>query len=279
MTVSIFLVLTSAAVFCLLFTTTIILLALAAVYFCLSVEPPERNEPPVVQPVIKATARHASASIIGPSTTAVAVVVPLRGKHRPPPMPTISEETIYEVLWACHEVPTRRQELKHSPAVFTTASTTDPSYHDAYMIMSGEPPAMPVILEESEEDLRRENFSVLSRRKDGPPPPIPAVSRTGTSTIITDEEQDTEPEIAMWAPLEFPPSSHQQQVQHTVVVVPVASTSTSTSNSSADVMEIIGGVYKGSSCTVVRCTAKMVEVQILGDSKTRRIMKTSLLWA
>ena len=100
------------------------------------------------------------------------------------------------------------------------------------------------------------------------------------STIITDEEQDTEPGIAMWAPLEFPPSSHQQQqVQHTVVVVPVASTSTSTSNSSADVMEIIGGVYKGSSCTVVRCTAKMVEVQILGDSKTRRIMKTSLLWA
>ncbi len=44
------------------------------------------------------------------------------------------------------------------------------------------------------------------------------------------------------------------------------------------ILKIIGGTYKGKKCTVLRQTAKMVEIQILGDTRTRRIMKTSLLW-
>jgi len=44
------------------------------------------------------------------------------------------------------------------------------------------------------------------------------------------------------------------------------------------ILKITGGKYKGKMCTVVRPTAKMVEIQILGDTRTRRIMKTSLLW-
>ncbi len=44
------------------------------------------------------------------------------------------------------------------------------------------------------------------------------------------------------------------------------------------ILKIIGGKYKGKMCTVLRHTPKMVEIQILGDTRTRRIMKTSLLW-
>ena len=44
------------------------------------------------------------------------------------------------------------------------------------------------------------------------------------------------------------------------------------------ILKITGGKYKGKMCTVVRPTAKMVVIQILGDTRTRRIMKTSLLW-
>ena len=47
---------------------------------------------------------------------------------------------------------------------------------------------------------------------------------------------------------------------------------------SSQMLNITCCMYKSSSCTVVRSTAKMMVVQILGESQTRWIMQSSLSW-
>jgi hypothetical protein len=69
-------------------------------------------------------------------------------------MPAIYEETEHDMLWASFEVPACQQVKP--PSVLLGVKD---SCGDAYMIMSGEPPVMPVIYEETEEDLWRDNFS------------------------------------------------------------------------------------------------------------------------
>jgi hypothetical protein len=70
-------------------------------------------------------------------------------------MPTIPEETLHELVWVSFEVPACEQ-LKH-PVPPTTTTSADVDSCNAYMIMSGEP----VIYEETEEDLKWENFQVV----------------------------------------------------------------------------------------------------------------------
>ncbi len=121
-------------------------------------------------------------------------------KYRPPSMPAITEETVDEILWASFEVSVC-QQVQQPP--LRSAATTSTDINDAYMIMSGEPPAMPVIPEETEEDLRRENFHVTPLTGKYRPPSMP---------VITEETHD---EI-LWASFDLPV---QQQVQPTVAVL------------------------------------------------------------
>ncbi len=96
-------------------------------------------------------------------------------KYRTPTMPTIPEETLHELLWAATgEVPAR-QQMKSPTVLLTATSSTSDDSGDAYMIMSGEPPAMPVILEETEEDVLRENFRVTPLMGKFRPPAMPVI--------------------------------------------------------------------------------------------------------
>jgi len=70
-------------------------------------------------------------------------------------MPTIYKETEHDMLWASFEVPACQQVKPPSGLL-----SINDSCGNAYMIMSGELPAMPVIYEETEEDLWRDNFCV-----------------------------------------------------------------------------------------------------------------------
>jgi hypothetical protein len=69
-------------------------------------------------------------------------------------MPTIPEETQQEILWAAAEV----SAIRKPPVLLTGKSNISDDSGDAYMILSGEPPSMPVIFEGTEEDLLPENF-------------------------------------------------------------------------------------------------------------------------
>jgi hypothetical protein len=160
MTTSIVFVLTLIGIFCLLLTTTIILLTLAAAYYYyMEATVNDLNVPPtstsnVVPPM----------AIALPPVTKTAVDLSLlvrKRTYQTPTMPKIFEETIQDILWAAAEIPAHQQMRK--PVVLLTAtnrSGTSDASGDAYMVMSGEPPTMPVILEETEEDLLRENFRV-----------------------------------------------------------------------------------------------------------------------
>jgi hypothetical protein len=227
--------------------------------------------------------------------------LPLTGKYRPPSMPVITEETVDEILWASFEIPAR-QQVQQPPLL--AAATTSTDIDDAYMIMSGEPPAMPVIPEETEEDLRRENFRVTPLTGKYRPPSMPVITeethdeilwasfevparqqvqqppllaaatntkyRLPSMPVITEETHD---EI-LWASFDLPV---QQQVQQTAAVLSGGNTTISPiSSGSPPVLRITRGVYKGSTCTVVRCTAKMVYIHIMGESRMKRIMQTSL---
>ena len=200
-------------------------------------------------------------------TNTPAADVLLRRKYRASPMPTIPEETMHELLWALHEVPAS-QQMK-PPVTLDTTSNSDYS-SDAYMIMSGEPPSMPVIYEETEKDIEWENFRVVPLTGKHHPPVMPVIP------------EETDEDIALWTPFELIPASPQQSVLPTAVPCSDSSTSPSCRTSYLPIMspvvKITRGVYKGSSCTVVRCTPKMVEVQIFGERQTRRIMQTSLAW-
>jgi hypothetical protein len=91
-------------------------------------------------------------------------------------MPTIFEETIQDILWAAAEIPAHQQMRK--PVVLLTVtnrSGTSDASGDAYMVMSGEPPTMPVILGETEEDLLRENFRVTPLTGKYRPPAMPVI--------------------------------------------------------------------------------------------------------
>jgi len=144
MTMTILLVLTMAALFCLLLTSAIILLTIAVVYCCC-------REPTVANANANVLLSTTNALPSVPETTAV----PLLGKYWPPPMPTIYKETEHDMLWASFEVPACQQVKPPSGLL-----SINDSCGNAYMIMSGEPPAMPVIYEETEEDLWRDNFCV-----------------------------------------------------------------------------------------------------------------------
>ena len=170
------------------------------------------------------------------------------------------------------------------------------------MILSGEPPSMPVIVEETEEDLIRENFRVTPLTGKYRPPAMPVILEETDEDLELGQEFSKVPVLVtaadtcdmpseetcceLWArPLEVQQLPTVEQVS--VLVATASSTShmptLCASNSAASpisspILKITRGTYKGSSCTVVRCTAKMVVVQILGESQIRRIMKSSLSW-
>jgi hypothetical protein len=300
MTTSIILILTAAAIFCLLLTTTIVLLTLAAAYLyysCYYVEPIEMDANANMPPTFSVVPSDVNALPPVLTNTPAADVL-LRRKYRASPMPTIPEETMHELLWALHEVPAS-QQMK-PPVTLDTTSNSDYS-SDAYMIMSGEPPSMPVIYEETEKDLEWENFRVVPLTGKYRPPAMPViyeetekdlewenfrvVPMTGKHRppVMPVIPEETDEDIALWAPFELTPASPQQSVLPTAVPCRDTSTSPSSCRTSylpimSPVVKITRGVYKGSSCTVVRCTPKMVEVQIFGECQTRRIMQTSLAW-
>jgi len=232
-------------------------------------------------------------------------------------MPTIPEETLQEIVWAAAEVPARQQM---PPVLLAGNSNTSDDSGDAYMILSGKPPSMPVILEETEEDLLRENFRVTPLTGKYRPPAMPAIPeetekdlewenfcvmpltgkhRPSSMTVIpeeTDEDLELEQKfsnvlllvhdtcthtpVKTWAKMKLqvqePPSSVEPVLVHTSNKPTICSNSSASLTISSSMFKITRGIYKGSNCTVVRFTAKMVEVQILGESQTRRIMQTSL---
>jgi hypothetical protein len=246
MKTSIILVLTLTGIFCLLLTTTIIQLTLAAAYyyykgstaddvnmtqtFTSSVVPPMAMALP---PVITKTAFDLS-------------LLARNKRYRTPTMPTIPEETLQELLWAATEVPAY-QQMKNPPVLLSANGSTSDDSGDAYMIMSGEPPTMPVILEETEEDLVRENFCLMPLTGKHRPPAMPVILEETEEDLewenfclmpltgkhwppvlpVIPEETEEDMAVAL-APLEFPPCSH-QHVQP-AVLVPVASASTSTTS-------------------------------------------------
>ena len=250
--------LASADVFCLSLPITLVLLTFAAAYWYY--RKPKADDadavPPTSSSAVPPVANNASPPVV--TNTTAAVPVTLHRKYRLPPMPTIPEETLHELVWASFEVPKR-------PVQPTTTTSADADSCDAYMIMSGEPPSMPVIYEETEEDLKRENFRVVPLTGKYRPPPMPVII------------EETVEEMALWTPLDCAPLP--QQVQPTAFcVVSTGSKCSASSPVTRQIMRITRGVYKGSSCSVLRYTAKMVEVQLLGELKTRRIMKSSLSW-
>ena len=142
---SIILVLASAAVFCFLLTSISLLLIVAAFYFYLkkpsaptAMMSPDNNTLPTVTEMQR-TFR----------------VVPLKGKHRPHHLPSILEETPHQVMWESFSIPLKT----HAPPIQIQETT------DAKMILSGEPPSMPSIPEETMEDIRLENFQWQAPKK------------------------------------------------------------------------------------------------------------------
>jgi hypothetical protein len=91
----------------------------------------------------------------------------------------------------------------------------------------------------------------------------------------------------LWAPFEFILQYQQEQevqpaVESVQVIVVSAATSMPIDSISLPMLSAIlyttCCIYIGSSYTVACCTAKIVEVQILGGCQKRRIKQTSLLW-
>jgi hypothetical protein len=89
-------------------------------------------------------------------------------------MPTIPEETMQEILWAAAEIPAH-QRMRKPPVLLTGNSNTSDDSGDAYMILSGKPPSMPIIFEETEEDLLHENFRVTPLTGMYRPPAMPVI--------------------------------------------------------------------------------------------------------
>ena len=142
---SIILVLASAAVFCFLLTAISLLLLLAAFYFYLK----KPSAPAAMMPPVN--------NVLPPVTEMQRPfrVVPLKGKPRPHRLPSILEETPHQVMWESFNVP-----LKPEAPPRQIQETTD-----AKMILSGEPPSMPSIPEETMEDIRLENFQWQAPKK------------------------------------------------------------------------------------------------------------------
>lgn len=251
----------SRDIFCLLLPTAFVLLTFAAAFWYyrkLKVDDADvvPSATPSAEPPV---ANNASPPVVTNMTATVPVT--LHRVHQLPPMPTIPEETLHELVWASFEEPACQQLKCLVQPTITTSAVADSC--DASIIKSGEPPPMLVTCEETEEDLKRDNFRVVLLTGKDRPPPVP--------DMIEEMEEDR----ASWTPLDCPPSP--QQVQPTAE--PVVSTGSKCSASSPEtcrLMKITRGVYKGSSCSVIRSTAKMVEVQLLGESKTRKIKKSSL---
>jgi len=319
MTNSIILVLLLTGIFCLLLTTTIILLTLAVAYwYYIGSTVDDVNVPPA-----------STSSVVPPMAITLPPIIPktavdlsllVRNKRsQMRTMPTIPEETLQEIVWAAAEVPAR-QQMRKPPVLLTGNSKTSDDSGDAYMILSGKPPSMPVILEETEEDLLRENFRVTPLTGKYRPPAMPAIPeetekdlewenfcvmpltgkhRPSSMTVIpeeTDEDLELEQKfsnvlllvpdtcthtpVKTWAKMKLqvqePPSSVEPVLVHTSNKPTICSNSSASLTISSSMFKITRGIYKGSNCTVVRFTAKMVEVQILGESQTRRIMQTSL---
>ncbi len=72
---------------------------------------------------------------------------------------------------------------------------------------SCQPPAMPVIHEETEKDVEWENFQVMSLTGKHRPTVMPVIP------------EETDEDIALWVPFEFPSASPQQSVLPTAVPV------------------------------------------------------------
>jgi hypothetical protein len=89
-------------------------------------------------------------------------------------MPTIPEETLQEIVWAAAEVPAC-QQMRKPPVLLTGNSNTSDDSGDAYMIQSGKPLSMPIIIEETQEDLLRENFRVTPLMGKFQPPVMPII--------------------------------------------------------------------------------------------------------
>ncbi len=306
---SIIFVLASAAVFCFLLTSISLLLILVAFYFYLkkssapAMMPSDDNVLPTVNEMQRPTG-----------------VVPLKGKHRPHRMPSILEETPHQVMWESFNVPLKTQAPPRQ-----IQQTTD-----AKMILSGEPPSMPSIPEETMDDIQLENFQWQAPKKRPRLMPSITAEINPRQIIWTSVEAEAPKPMehpvptAATMPMPMPPPADKyyyvriSQLNSDVDVeppVPVAAVpaviceetassttgSTSTCNSTdsgstehyyqttpeneclpvvqpTPILKIIGGKYKGKMCTILRHTPKMVEIQILGDTRTRRIMKTSLLW-
>ena len=293
------LVLISTGIFCLLLTTTIILLTLTVAY-CY-------YKGSTVDDVIVPPA--STSTVVPPMAIALPHIVPktavVRNKRYRTPttsMPTIPEETLQEILWAAAEVPAR-QQMRTPPVLLTGNSKTSDDSGDAYMILSGEPPSMPVIIEETEEDLIRENFRVTPLTGKYRPPAMPVILEETDEDLELGQEFSKVPVLVtaadtcdmpseetcceLWArPLDVQQLPTVEQVRVCLVATTSSTSHMPTlcaSNSAASpisspILKITRGTYEGSSCTVVRCTAKMVVVQILGESQIRRIMKSSLSW-
>jgi hypothetical protein len=313
---SIILVLASAAIFCFLLTSISLLLIMAAFYLY------------VKKPSASAAMMPLDNSVLPPVTEMQRPfrVVPLKGKPRPHRLPSILEETPHQVMWESFSIPLKPQ----APPRQIQQST------DAKMILSGEPPSMPSIPEETMEDIQLENFRWQAPKKLRPrllpsitaeinprqiiwpsfeaeaPKPTNGASSARSSHDAMPLPSDSSSyycvkinqldSISIRSPLRGEPVA--AVVPAAVICEESASgTSTSTCNSSGSgstdadddyyqttpadecvvvqptpILKIIGGKYKGKMCAVVRPTAKMVVIQILGDTRTRRIMKTSLLW-
>ena len=310
---SIILVLASAAVFCFLLTSISLLLILAAFYFYLKTPsaraamlmPDYHVSPPVTEiqrPIrgvpLKGKPRpHRLPSI--PEETPHQVMwesftVPLKPQApprqiqettdakmilsgEPPSMPSIPEETMEDIqlenfIWQAPKklrprwMPSIKAEINPCQIIWPSfeAEAPKPMEHPVPAAAAATMP-MPPPDESDEYYVNNKNQFNSSSGEPAAAVLVPAVlceetastCRTSTSTCdSTDSCSTTE---------HYYPTT----LENECLLVAVQPT---------PILKITGGKYKGKMCTVVRPTAKMVEIQILGDTRTRRIMKTSLLW-
>jgi hypothetical protein len=268
MIISITFVLTPVDVFCFLLCTTFALLIFAAVSW--EYRKPKVDDvdavPSAIPSVVTLVPNNALPTVV--TNISAAALVTLNRKYllcqlspRIPPMPTFPEETLHELRRVSFEVPTC-QQLKCLVQPSTTTSA-DADSCDASAMKSGEPPCMAVIYEETEKDLKRDNLRVV---------PLTGKHRPLSVPVIIEE---TVEDRALWIPLDCTPSP--KKVQPTAFcVVCTGSKCNASSPVTRHIMRITRGVYKGSSCSVLSYTAKMVEIRLPAESKTRKIKKKEI---
>jgi hypothetical protein len=306
---SIILVLASAAVFCFLLTSISLLLILAAFYFYLKtpsaraamLTPDYHVSPPVTEiqrPIrgvpLKGKPRpHRLPSI--PEETPHQVMwesftVPLKPQApprqiqettdakmilsgEPPSMPSIPEETMEDIhlenfQWLAPKklrprwMPSITAEINPRQIIWTSFEAEAPKPLENPVPVAA---TMPMPPPDEYYDVRINNNQLNSSSSGEPVVAVlvPAVlceetaSSTSTSTCDSTDSGSTTEHC-------YYPTTLENECLLAVQPTPI--------------LKITGGKYKGKMCTVVRPTAKMVEIQILGDTRTRRIMKTSLLW-